>query len=193
MIPLIIWNFIWNWLSAQHKNVKNQIRVCQCNVQCTEICMKRSKNPDHDVVKLKLSKAKSAQKLFIKFIYQKILFGSSIPIELMHCNCNAHCNAMPFIICMDQWILLKEDQKNQEWKIVIKNMKVSTQPYRCECESDFQLISLEIYSSMNQTHWCQAQMKLKRIMSHLIAEIIIIIILNDIKANVKRIEFGILK
>ena len=48
--------------------------------------MKRSKNPDHDVVKLKLSKAKSAQKLFIKFIYQKILFGPSIPIQLMYCN-----------------------------------------------------------------------------------------------------------
>ena len=150
-------------------------------------------NDIFDSIKWSKKQKSEARNFFSKFIYQKILFGPSIPIELMHCNCNAHCNAMPFIICMDQWILLKEDQKNQEWKIEIKNMKVSTQPYRCECESDFQLISLEIYSSMNQTHWCQAQMKLKRIMSHLIAEIIIIIILNDIKANVKRIEFGILK
>ena len=128
--------------------IKSEFANAMFNVQCTEVCMKRSKNPDHDVVKLKLSKAKSAQKLFIKFIYQKIVFGPSIPIELMDCN------AMPFIICMDQWILLKEDQENQEWKIEIKNMKVSRQPYRCECESNFQLISLEIYFWMNQTHWC---------------------------------------
>ena len=105
-------------------------------------------NDIFDSIKWSKKQKSEVRNFFSKFIYQKILFGPSIPIELMHCN------AMPFIICMDQWILLKEDQENQEWKIEIKNMKVSRQPYRCECESNFQLISLEIYFWMNQTHWC---------------------------------------